>query len=174
MLRDTDSLFAEEIDWDDASMFFGWTSGWFLWQQFTTPAFVTCGIGTAGDIIFPVTCRWSDFDYHRMFYLRYSSARQDVELLQHHEDAWAWEVEAAAQMIGGYDLDQVFKPDVLFAHLTEQAFPIKMITPKQAKKVSDDSFSDAPGEIEVWRPADIGQSPHSIEWATDGELQIAS
>lgn len=150
----------------------GWTSGWFFWEWYETPAYATVRVNAKGKVVFPLTVRWGDFEYHQMFRLRFDLTRSRVDAQSHGEDSDGWSAEGEPEYLTvDLNLDAI-QPDLLFTHLSQTFSKVKLMTPKQAEAVAWTDFDDRPGDGVVWRPVDIGQAPEGLQWATDGELQI--
>ena len=64
-----------EVDWREPGPVQGWSTGWFWWRSYNTPASASVMIGVAGDIVFSIYCRWGDGEFYEMFLLRYDAAR---------------------------------------------------------------------------------------------------
>jgi hypothetical protein len=70
-----------EVDCREPGPVQGWSTGWFWWRSYNTPASASVMIGVAGDIVFSIYCRWGDGEFYEMFLLRYDAARGAADLI---------------------------------------------------------------------------------------------
>jgi hypothetical protein len=157
-----------EIDWNESGPLLGWTTGWFWWRGYSTPAYATATVGAAGDITFPITCRWADGEFHQMFWLRYDRARDAVDLISQTPETNDRDLDMDSVEVSTFEIDQdEFSPDILFSHIAS-ILDVALLTVEQAAEYTYADFAIRPADDEMWRPVDVGQEP--VEFATDNEL----
>ena len=156
-----------EVDWREPGpgRMQGWTTGWFWWRNYNTPASASVNIGVAGDIVFSIYCRWGDGEVHEMFLLRYDRAREAADLISlDPDDGNQFNLEGDSAKVAVDYMDPYdFSPDYLFSELVK-VFDVALLTVDQGAEVGVDD--------DVWEAVDVGLGP--VEFATAEELAAAA
>ena len=152
-----------EVRWGDPGpeRLQNWTTGWFWWRSYSTPASASVTIGVAGDIVFPIYCRWGDGEFYQMFLLRYDRVREAVDIIAlDPDDSNQFNLDGdSTEVTVDYIDPGDFSPDFLFSELAK-ILDVALLTVDQSAEVGVDD--------DVWIPVDVGQA--TVEFATTDEL----